>query len=64
MNTRELIENYTAYTDALEISHSAAADSTARSAFPATSPFSLVPGTFPDATWTGPEVLATFAQGC
>ena len=30
MSTRELIENYTVYTDALELSHSAAADSTAR----------------------------------
>lgn len=30
MNTRQLIENYTAYTDALEMSHSAAADTTAR----------------------------------
>jgi hypothetical protein len=30
MSTRELIENYTAYTDALEMSHSAAADTTAR----------------------------------
>ena len=31
MSTRELIENYTAYTDALELSHSAAGDDTARS---------------------------------
>ena len=30
MSTRELIENYTAYTDAMEMSHSAAADTTAR----------------------------------
>jgi hypothetical protein len=30
MSTRELVENYTAYTDALEMSHSAAADNTAR----------------------------------
>jgi hypothetical protein len=30
MSTRELVANYTTYTDALEMSHSAAADSTAR----------------------------------
>jgi len=30
VSTRELIENYTTYTDALEMSHSAAADTTAR----------------------------------
>ena len=30
MSTRELIENYTAYTDAVEMSHSAAAETTAR----------------------------------
>ena len=37
MSTRELIENYTTYTDALEMSHSAGADSTAR-----TSPFCIL----------------------
>ena len=36
MSTRELIENYTAYTDAVEMSHSAAADTTAR-----TTPFCI-----------------------
>ena len=30
MDTRELVANYTTYTDALEMSHSAAADTTAR----------------------------------
>ncbi len=30
MSTRELIENYTVYTDAVELSHSATADTTAR----------------------------------
>lgn len=30
MNTRELVENYAVYTNAMEMSHSAEADSTAR----------------------------------
>ena len=56
MSTRELIENYTAYTDAVEMSHSAAADTTAR-----TTPFCLV--SLAELIVSG-DVSATIANAC
>ena len=51
MSTRELIENYTAYTDAMEMSHSAAADTTARTSPACISAASIIISASVDSTF-------------